>query len=298
VTPTASSSFIPALARLRRIFWRRRLARGLVRSLWLALLSPTVALAVNLGWGRPIPWFAWLSGAALLGGAALGWALRPLSLNAMAQRLDRQLRAQSRLITALELSQQPAPAALNPVAEQLLRDATGLAVAAQPKVRFFNRGFWLEVQALAVVCMVLVALLGLDAFTADLPHVPPVELPPLPTATPTPTSNPTPPPAIPPTATPPPPSSSQSATDSPQPTAARPFAGDGQSLVLDSDSNLTDRVLQPATRPAQPGAAQAAGAPPSRQPFNSGGAAQADPLVYPWDKRDIIKRYFTPEQAH
>jgi len=298
VTITAPSSFIPALARLRRAFWRRRLGRGLVRSLWLALLSPTVALVVNLGWGRPIPWFAWLSGAALLGGVALGWALRPLNLNAMAQRLDHQLRAQSRLITALELSQQPASAAPNPVAEQLLRDATGLAAAAQPHIKFFNRGFWLEVQALAVVSLVLAVLLGLDAFTtADLPHVPPVQLPPLPTVTSAPTSTPTPPPVIPPTATPPPPSS-QSATDSPQPTAARPFAGDGQPLVLDSDSNLTDRVLQPATQPAQPGAAQAAGAPPSRQPFNFGGAAQADPLAYPWDKRDIIKRYFTPEQAH
>jgi hypothetical protein len=64
---------------------------------------------------------------------------------------------------------------------------------------------------------------------------------------------------------------------------------------LESDSELEDRVLQPAELDAEAGDELTDDSPFARQPLNtSTGDLGPDPLTYPWEKRDVIRRYFTP----
>jgi hypothetical protein len=73
------------------------------------------------------------------------------------------------------------------------------------------------------------------------------------------------------------------------------LAVEGQPLELESDSELEDRVLQPAELDAEAGDELTDDSPFARQPLNtSTGDLGPDPLTYPWEKRDVIRRYFTP----
>lgn len=71
---------------------------------------------------------------------------------------------------------------------------------------------------------------------------------------------------------------------------------DGEPLELESDLELEDRVLQPSELDAQTDDdRRTSDSPFARQPLNApGDELGPDPLSYPWDKRDIIRRYFTP----
>lgn len=71
---------------------------------------------------------------------------------------------------------------------------------------------------------------------------------------------------------------------------------DGDPLELDSDLDLKDRVLQPSELDAQTDDdRRTSDSPFARQPLNaSSDDLGPDPLSYPWDKRDIIRQYFTP----
>lgn len=71
---------------------------------------------------------------------------------------------------------------------------------------------------------------------------------------------------------------------------------DGQPLELESDLDLEDRVLQPSELDAQTDDdRRTSDSPFARQPLNApGDDLGPDPLSYPWDKRDIIRQYFTP----
>lgn len=70
---------------------------------------------------------------------------------------------------------------------------------------------------------------------------------------------------------------------------------DGQPLELESDSDVEERVLQPAELDVEAGDERTSDSPFARQALNSAGAELGpDPLAYPWEKRDIIRRYFTP----
>lgn len=170
------SPFIRTLSRLRAAFWRRRFLHGLVRAAWLALLVPVAVMAGYLWRGWHVPLMQWLSVAILVALVALIWALRPIGLKQMTRKLDRLLRARAKLITAFEVSQS-APMAANPVADQLVQEAVNLTADARQQVRLFNRGFWLELQALIAVSAMLGALLIFDALTPNIPHATPVELP-------------------------------------------------------------------------------------------------------------------------
>lgn len=172
-----SAPFIRTLKRLRAAFWRRRFLRGLVRALWLGLFVPTVVMAGYLWFGWRIPWYQWIAATFLLALVALIWSMRPIKLKKMTHRLDDLLGARARLVTAFEVSQ-VGSTALNPVAEQLVRDAVNQSVAVRQHVRVLNRGFWLEIQTLIAVVAILGAMLVLDALTANLPQATPVELPP------------------------------------------------------------------------------------------------------------------------
>jgi hypothetical protein len=76
---------------------------------------------------------------------------------------------------------------------------------------------------------------------------------------------------------------------------AERLAVEGQALELESDPGLEDRVLQPAELDAQAGSERTEDSPFARQPRQtSTGDLGPDPLIYPWEKRDVIRRYFTP----
>jgi hypothetical protein len=70
---------------------------------------------------------------------------------------------------------------------------------------------------------------------------------------------------------------------------------DGQPLELESELETEERVLQPSELDAQAGEEQTADSPFTRQPLNAAGNDLGpDPLSYPWEKREIIRQYFTP----
>lgn len=73
------------------------------------------------------------------------------------------------------------------------------------------------------------------------------------------------------------------------------LAVEGQPLELESDPGLEDRVLQPAELDAKAGDERTDDSPFARQPpHTTTGDFGPDPLTYPWEKRDVIRRYFTP----
>lgn len=73
------------------------------------------------------------------------------------------------------------------------------------------------------------------------------------------------------------------------------LAVEGKPLELESDPTQEDRVLQPAELNAQAGDKSTEDSPFARQPANRNpGDLGPDPLAYPWEKRDVIRRYFTP----
>lgn len=172
------SPFLRTLHRLRAAFWRRRFLRGLVRTLWLTLLVPTIVLVGYLWLGWRVAWYEWMSVAAFVAAISLIWAARPLRLHRMVHRLDRLLGARARLITAFEVSQTGTLAA-NPVTEHLLHDSVNLSVDARQRVRLFDRGFWVEMNTLIAVAGLLGALLMFDALTTNIPNATPLDLPPL-----------------------------------------------------------------------------------------------------------------------
>jgi hypothetical protein len=70
---------------------------------------------------------------------------------------------------------------------------------------------------------------------------------------------------------------------------------EGQPLELESDPTQAERVLQPAELDAQASGESTQDSPFARQPANRNpGDLGPDPLAYPWEKRDVIRRYFTP----
>lgn len=79
-----------------------------------------------------------------------------------------------------------------------------------------------------------------------------------------------------------------------QPTEEERLAGEGDPLELESDSDIEDRVLQPAELEAGASDRVTQDSPFARQPANLPGDLGPDPLAYPWEKRDIIRSYFTP----
>jgi hypothetical protein len=79
-----------------------------------------------------------------------------------------------------------------------------------------------------------------------------------------------------------------------QSTEEERLAAEGQPLELESDTGLEDRVLQPAELDAEASDRVTQDAPFARQPVNAGGDLGPDPLTYPWEKRDIVRSYFTP----
>jgi hypothetical protein len=70
---------------------------------------------------------------------------------------------------------------------------------------------------------------------------------------------------------------------------------EGPPVELESDPELDERVVQAADSEAEAGDEQTEDAPFTRQPLNTSTQELGpDPLTYPWEKREVIRRYFTP----
>ncbi len=80
-----------------------------------------------------------------------------------------------------------------------------------------------------------------------------------------------------------------------QPTEEERLAVEGEPLELTGEAEAEGQVLQPAPLDAQAGDELTEDSPFARRPVNiSNGDLGPDPLSYPWQKRDVIRRYFTP----
>ena len=73
---------------------------------------------------------------------------------------------------------------------------------------------------------------------------------------------------------------------------------DGQDLELESGSNLEDQILQPSQLNNQNNSERTSDKPPfAKQPLNPpSDDLGPDPLTYPWEKRNIVREYFTPSE--
>jgi hypothetical protein len=167
--------FIRSLRRLRNAFWWRRFIRWAIRAAWLAMVVPVIALTGYLWLGWQPQLLDWLVPLILVTLFCVIWAIRPLNLKQMVQRLDGRLGMRARLITAYEVS--ASPQADNPVVERLYLETVNAAINLRQQIHSFGRGFWLELQALIAVAALLTGLVVIDALRPDLPQATPVELP-------------------------------------------------------------------------------------------------------------------------
>lgn len=79
-----------------------------------------------------------------------------------------------------------------------------------------------------------------------------------------------------------------------QPGEEERLAAEGEPLELEGDSELEGSVLQPAELDAQAGEGVTQDSPFARRPANASSDLGPDPLSYPWEKREVIRSYFTP----
>ena len=79
-----------------------------------------------------------------------------------------------------------------------------------------------------------------------------------------------------------------------QPTEEERLAVEGQPLELESDPTLEERVLQPAELDAKAGQELTEDSPFARESGNPATDLGPDKLTYPWARRELIRRYFTP----
>lgn len=90
----------------------------------------------------------------------------------------------------------------------------------------------------------------------------------------------------------------ESQADSPdQPTEDEELAMEGQPMELEPDppeEDIDDSVLQPSELDAKAGEEMTEDSPFAKQSIDATTELGPDPLTYPWEKREIIRRYFTP----
>jgi hypothetical protein len=91
----------------------------------------------------------------------------------------------------------------------------------------------------------------------------------------------------------------ESEADSPdQPPEEEELAMEGQPMELEPDppeDDIDDSVLQPSELEAEAGDELTEDSPFAKQSIDAATELGPDPLTYPWEKREIIRRYFTPD---
>jgi len=89
-------------------------------------------------------------------------------------------------------------------------------------------------------------------------------------------------------------SSEQQSEKEPPPEEER-LSVEGEPLEIESDPQTDEKVVEAADPGAEASDKEAEGTPFTRQPLiSTNQELGADPLVYPWERREIVRRYFTP----
>jgi hypothetical protein len=89
-------------------------------------------------------------------------------------------------------------------------------------------------------------------------------------------------------------SSEQQSEKEPPPEEER-LSVEGEPLEIESDPPTDEKVIEAAGPDAEATEEEAEGTPFTRQPLVSTNQdLGADPLIYPWERREIVRRYFTP----
>lgn len=73
---------------------------------------------------------------------------------------------------------------------------------------------------------------------------------------------------------------------------------EGQPMELEPDppkDEIDDSVLQPSELGAEASDELTEDSPFAKQSIDAATELGPDPLTYPWEKREIIRRYFTPD---
>ncbi|MBN1219464.1 MAG: hypothetical protein JXM69_11085 [Anaerolineae bacterium] len=80
-----------------------------------------------------------------------------------------------------------------------------------------------------------------------------------------------------------------------QPTEEERLSMEGDPMELESDAESEEKVVQEADPDAEASDAETQDAPFTKQPlYTPNQELGADRLTYPWEKREVIRRYFTP----
>ncbi|MBN1995772.1 MAG: hypothetical protein JW953_24010 [Anaerolineae bacterium] len=175
MTAETQPLFLKSLQQLQTAFWLRRAAHWVIRAAWLALLVPTIFMAGYLWLNWEVRWYYWTLPMLLIVLLSLLWSSRPISRKRIACRLDDRLELQTRLTTALEISD--TPQTHNPVEQHLLQETEEITATLRRGVPLVNRTLWVEIQALIAVAAILGALLMIDSLAPRIPQVNPTDLP-------------------------------------------------------------------------------------------------------------------------
>ncbi len=172
-----SSPLHRSLHRLRMAFWQRRAIHWFVRTVWLTLLVP-LFLFIGYFWqGWEIGFVNLFGGMFLVAGLSMLWAIRPIRLQKIVQRLDQRLELQARLKTAVEYDK-PDVVHSNPVAQKLIQETVQIITAIRSRIQLLNEGFWLETRTLIAVSMLLAGFIVLNNINPTIPDAAVSDLPP------------------------------------------------------------------------------------------------------------------------
>jgi len=90
-------------------------------------------------------------------------------------------------------------------------------------------------------------------------------------------------------------SSEQQQSEKEPPPEEERLSVEGEPLEIESDPPTDEKVVEAADPDAEAGEEEAEGTPFTRQPLiSTNQELGADPLIYPWERREIVRRYFTP----
>ncbi len=176
--PHSTMPLSSLLPRIRALVMAQRAARMLLRALWLGVGGFLLGWGINAltGW-LPAPGI-WLGVGIVLALPALAASVRIVKIRPLAWALDRRLGLHEQVSAAVQAQQEPAP---SPVAQQLIAE-TGPALAGAFR-RVLRRGWflWPDLEAAAIVGILLGLVLWARAFNAPLalPETEPLPLPPL-----------------------------------------------------------------------------------------------------------------------
>lgn len=163
---------------IRSLLITQRSARLIVRAIWLGIAGYLIAGGLTRIFNLPVSAFAGPGAGLLFALPALLAAARPFPVEKLVWRMDRLLGLREQVTTAWRVTQQEEPA--NRIEQRLLEDVDNLLPQAHDRIS--RKGWYLtqDLQALAVVSLLLITMLLFNRTNTSLP-IPVTEASSLPT---------------------------------------------------------------------------------------------------------------------